>query len=240
METFSLSAILLVGLMSSVHCLSMCGAISGALTLSLATEIRADRRRLLHYLLSYNVGRMVSYALAGALFGALGAGLVAPIHGGHWVLQTAAGILLLGTGLYLGGWFPAFARLESLGAPLWRLIAPLGHRLLPVRSPIQALLFGMAWGWLPCGLVYTALAYAVTAGSAAKGALVMICFGLGTLPAVTGAGIMTGWTLAWVRQPTMKKIAAVVIILLALASLWVPTPKPASFAAVHPHTPNGT
>ena len=199
----------------------MCGAIAGALTLSLAQEIRNHPPQVLYYLLSYNIGRIASYALVGALLGALGAGLAHAMHLGHSVLQTLAGVLLLGAGLYLGGWFPAFSRLEKAGVPLWRRIEPYGRRLLPVRTPVQALVFGMVWGWLPCGLVYVGLAWAATSGGAWRGAWVMACFGLGTLPAMAGAGLITGWLLAWVRRPAMRRMTALVIIVFALMTLWM-------------------
>jgi sulfite exporter TauE/SafE len=191
---YSLSVAALLGIASTLHCLGMCGSIIGALSLGLPAEVRRDRRRLLTYVVAYNLGRIASYALAGAVAGGLSAALfqvMSPRYG-HSILECLAAALMLAMGLYLAGWFPRLARLERLGAPLWRRLEPVGRRLLPVRSPAQALLFGMIWGWLPCGLVYSLLIWTASAGSAARGSMYMLAFGLGTLPMVMTAGIFIG------------------------------------------------
>ena len=94
-------------------------------------------------------------------------------------------------GLYIAGWFPRFAYIEKAGTHFWKKIEPFGRKLIPVKSRTQAYFFGMVWGWLPCGFVYSALALAAAAGDVSKSALTMLAFGLGTLPAVMGVGIMT-------------------------------------------------
>ncbi|HBG50914.1 MAG TPA: hypothetical protein DDW89_03775, partial [Gammaproteobacteria bacterium] len=66
--------------------------------------------------------------------------------------------------------------------PLWRRIGPLARRFDPRRSAAQALAFGALWGWIPCGLVYSALLTALVSGSATAGASIMLAFGFGTLP----------------------------------------------------------
>jgi len=75
---------------------------------------------------------------------------------------------------------------------LWQRLQPLTRRLLPVTNPAQALGAGLLWGWLPCGLVYAALAWSLAAGGAAHGALLMASFGLGTLAVVAGIGFLAG------------------------------------------------
>jgi uncharacterized protein len=229
---YTLSLAFLLGLFSTLHCLGMCGGIIGALTFSLPAEIRQDRGRFLVYALAYNGGRMLSYALAGALVGAVGAALfqrVSPRFG-HTVLNVLAGAIMVAIGLYLAGWFPRFARLEGLGLPLWRQLEPLGRRLLPVRSPWQAVLFGAVWGWLPCGLVYSLLIWTTSAGSAAQGALYMLAFGLGTLPAAIGAGIFIGWVVRVMRTAFVRQAIGLMIVSFAVASLFIP-----GAAALHPH-----
>jgi len=156
----------LVGLFSAVHCLSMCGGIVGMLTAGLPREVREQPLRRSLYLFLYNAARIASYTAAGALTGAVGA---QALHGlspefGHRMLQWLAGLLLLGIGLYLAGWFPQLARIERLGLPLWRRLEPLAQRILPVNSPAKALTFGALWGWFPCGLVYTTVFYATASG----------------------------------------------------------------------------
>lgn len=212
----------LIGLASSLHCVGMCGGIIGALSLSLPPDVRSQRLKLFSYTLAYSIGRIASYGLAGALMGGLGGKLFTTISPeyGHQLLRWIAALLLIGVGLYLAGWFPKFARMESLGKPLWRQLEPLGQRLLPVRSPIQALGFGLVWGWLPCGLVYSTLLWAASSGSAGQGALYMLAFGAGTLPAVLTTGLLAGWITRLTRIPKVRQGIGLSLILFGLASLW--------------------
>lgn len=201
----------------------MCGGIVGALSFSLPETVRNNRWKLLPYLLAYNSGRIFSYALAGALIALLGRTLFETISPqfGHTLLQWFAAITMIGLGLYIAGWFPAMAQIERLGRPIWQKIEPYGQRLLPVKSPWQALLFGLIWGWLPCGLVYTALFYSASAGSAENGALFMLAFGLGTLPAVFTAGVLSSWMVNFARRPHVRRIMGLLIILFGIITLVV-------------------
>ena len=216
MEITFISAFV-VGLFSTLHCLGMCGGIIGALTFSLPQEIRENRLRLVPYVSAYNLGRISSYTLAGALVGGLGDKLIdlSPQYG-HLVLQIFATLLMIGIGLYLAGWFPAFARIENIGRPVWKKLEPLGQKLLPVKNPSHAFLFGMIWGWLPCGLVYSALIWSSSTESFLKGALFMLAFGAGTLPTVMTAGILTGWFVRLSRLPYIRPVVGMSIIILAL------------------------
>ena len=208
-----------VGLFSTVHCLGMCGGIIGALTFSLPEEIRSSRKRLIPYVAAYNFGRISSYSLAGALAGGLGGNLIAlsPAYG-HLVLQLFASILMIGIGLYLAGWFPALVKIEHIGKPIWKKLEPISQKLIPVKSPVHAFLFGAVWGWLPCGLVYTALIWSTTAGGAKDGALLMLAFGAGTLPAVMIAGILTGWFTRLIRSTYVRPLVGITIIGVALVT----------------------
>jgi sulfite exporter TauE/SafE len=123
---------------------------------------------------------------------------------------------MTGAGLYIGGWFPRFAYIEKIGANFWKKIEPFGRKLMPVKTRFHAFLFGMIWGWLPCGLVYAALALATTAGDSLKGGLTMLMFGLGTLPAVVGVGIMTALLTKLSRMHRFKQAIGLFMIVLAL------------------------
>jgi sulfite exporter TauE/SafE len=210
-----------VGLMSILHCLGMCGSIISALTLSLPQSVRSQRRLLLTYLAVYNLGRVGSYALAGALAGGLGkalAGTLALRHG-HLVLSLLGACIMAGIGLYLAGWFPRFAELERIGTPLWSRLEPLARRLTPVNSLPQAFLFGAVWGWLPCGLVYSALIWSTTSGGAVEGALLMLAFGLGTVPAVYSAGVLMNWLARLARRPYMRQAVGISLLVMAFFML---------------------
>ena len=226
-----------MGLFSSMHCIGMCGSIIGTLTLSLSPEIRNNKKRLLPFVFNYNFGRITSYAIAGALVGAIEALLtmhLGEIHG-HRFLQLLSAVIMASAGLYIAGWFPRFAYIEKTGMLLWKKIEPYGRKLIPVKNLKQAYLFGMIWGWLPCGLVYSALALAATAGDASKSSLTMLAFGLGTLPAVIGVGVMTQLLTRLSRIKRFKEAVGLLMIILALFATvpWLNPMAITSHMAVH-------
>ena len=228
----TLASAFIVGFFSTLHCIGMCGGIIGALTFSLPEPVRNHRWRLFPYVSAYNVGRLTSYTIAGAIVGSVGEnlfGYLSPQYG-HLFLQALASLMMIGIGLYLAGWFPRFASIEQLGTPLWNRLEPLGQKLLPVRTPFHAYFFGLIWGWLPCGLIYSALIWAASSGSAFNGALFMLVFGAGTLPSVMTAGILTGWFVRLSRAPYIRPVVGITIILLALISGY--------FALQHGGTPH--
>lgn len=207
---------LIMGLFSSLHCIGMCGSIIGTLTLSLETNIRNNRSKLLPYVLSYNVGRISSYAVAGLLVGNFYR-LFEPFDDivGHRILQAISAIVMVSAGFYIGGWFPKFAYIEKLGVNIWSWLEPIGRKLIPVKNIRHAFLFGTVWGWLPCGLVYTALALAATSGNPMHSALTMTAFGVGTLPAVIGIGIMTNKLVNLSRMRHIRQAVGIFFIVIA-------------------------
>ncbi|CAB1275045.1 sulfite exporter TauE/SafE family protein [Candidatus Nitrosacidococcus tergens] len=216
-----------LGLLSALHCVAMCGAIIGTLTLSLPKEVRENKRRLIPFIFAYNLGRITSYTTMGLIMGLLVRFLGAISHdmvvligiSGHSVLQGISSLIILGTGLYIAGWFPRFAKVDRLGVPLWRKLEPLGRRLIPVRSLKQAFIFGTIWGWLPCGLVYNAVAVAATTGSGSRSALTMLAFGMGTLPTVMSIGVFTLWMTYLARLKHLRHVAGLLIVAMAVINL---------------------
>lgn len=191
-------ALFLVGLLGGTHCVGMCGGIVGALSMG------APGRWSMH--LAYNAGRILSYGLAGAIAGAVGDASFAldsqvPMR---LALYLVANLMLIALGLYLLGVTQALAFTERAGQLLWRRLQPLTRRFLPARTVAQAFPLGMLWGWLPCGLVYSALATALSSGSAVRGGLAMLAFGLGTLPNLLLAGIVLARLNEFVRRPAVR------------------------------------
>ncbi len=211
----------LVGLLGSTHCLGMCGGIVGALTLGVREDIRSSPARLLPYIAAYNLGRIASYAVAGAIVGFLSAQIlhVIPPPQARLAAKIITGGFMIALGLYLAGWWPGLSALERLGGKLWIRIEPFGRRFLPVDHPLKALAAGLVWGWLPCGLVYSALAWSMTTGSAAQGALLMFFFGLGTLPMLLAIGTATGVFRQFVVQPWVRRGAGILILLFGVYTL---------------------
>lgn len=212
----------LVGLLGGVHCLSMCGGIVGSLAAGLDPAVRRAPWRLLPYQLAYNLGRVLGYTLAGVLAGSLGALLLQLdlFHAMQRLLYTLAGLIMILLGLYLAGWWRAIAVTERLGLVVWRRIEPLGRRLLPVRTPRQAVALGFLWAWLPCGLVYSVLISAIATGSALQGGLVMLAFGAGTLPMLLGIGLLAGAAARLAERVWVRQAAGVLVMAFGLWALW--------------------
>jgi sulfite exporter TauE/SafE len=202
----SLLALFLVGLLGGGHCAGMCGGIVGALSL----QSPAGKPSFVVHL-AYNIGRILSYAVAGLMAGAVGyaAGNLMALQRGLYVF---ASLMLVALGLYLLGATQTLAFVEKGGQALWRRIQPFTGRFLPVRGVAQALPLGVLWGWLPCGLVYSALTTALASGSALRGAATMLAFGLGTLPNLLLAGLL----LARFRRFAQARVTKVVSGLLVL------------------------
>jgi len=210
---------LLAGLFGSAHCLGMCGGIATAL--GAAGEGRSAWQSLL-----YHSGRILSYSTAGAIAGALGAtaGLAFAISQWSAILRlgTALIVILIGLDISLGASAPArwLRAPERWGAWLWRRLA-LGRRLpIPSAPRARALLLGLVWGWLPCGLVYSVLLAAALAGGARAGALTMLGFGLGTLPAMSTLSYAGSWLPQ--RDGPMARVLGALLVACGLWTAIVP------------------
>lgn len=187
-----LAAAFALGLFGSVHCIAMCGGLASVLAGGVRPDLkrhRADAPRW-SILAGFHVGRIGTYAVVGAIVGALTLFAVesASLRFAQAALRALSGVLLVGVGLYLAGMFPGFAVIERVGAPLWDRLRPFARRLLPVRSPGTAVALGAVWGFVPCGMVYTALALGASTGSPLRSALVLVAFGAGTTPALLSLG----------------------------------------------------
>ena len=213
----SFGAAIVVGLLGSSHCIGMCGGIVAALNMGVTDPVRKTPASLLVYHLGYNAGRILSYVLVGLLAGSLGAGLVnlglSPLVG-----RLFAAAFMIALGLYLANWWRGLVLLEKLGARLWRHIQPLGQKLFPIRNPSQAFLLGLLWGWLPCGLVYTMVAWSLTTDSALAGARLMLGFGIGTLPALLIAGNAFNYFRNLAKSPLLRTTAGIMVIAFGLYS----------------------
>jgi hypothetical protein len=187
-QHYFLIGALLLGFFSAPHCIGMCGGIAGALALGSPGAPDSSSRWV--GLINQNLGRLTAYVLLGAVAGQVGFSLmeVAPVL--TLVFRVLAGALMVAMGLYIGGWWTGLKRLENAGFMVWQALL----RRFPslALSPGRRFPSGVLWGFLPCGLVYTMLTSAMARGSAADGALLMLCFGLGTFPTLLGAGFLAG------------------------------------------------
>ena len=204
-----------MGSVGSTHCVVMCGGAASTISGSVVTLGRRPRVPPSTVSVAFNLGRIASYALAGAAAGSLGIVIdrIPYVFGAEIALRLLAGFLLCAVGLYVMGVWQRGVAFECVGLPLWRRIEPFARRLIPVRSISSALGLGALWGWMPCGLVYAALGIALASGSPAIGALSMMAFGLGTLPALLLMGIFGARLGASLQRSFVRRSAGVLILL---------------------------
>jgi len=212
-----LITVFLMGLVGSVHCVGMCGGIASLLGSQLAPT-KNSAIYLFAYHLLYNIGRLSSYIVAGILvamishwFALAGQGAGLPN-----ISRLIIGLLTLFFGFYLLGWTVFLLPLEKLGSIVWQRIEPVARKLLPVQSPQQALYLGLLWGWLPCGMVYVALSWAIAAAEPIEGGLLMAAFGLGTLPAMLGIGVAGSYLVKFLARPSLRIVLGLLVLLYGL------------------------
>ena len=228
----SLLSVFLLGLFGGVHCAGMCGGIVALLgSRHRIIPIHPQRGAAVAAVhsgaplqLAYNAGRIGSYTVAGAIAGSVGsaawlAGHVLPVQ---QIAFAAANLVMIALGLALagaGGGLRRLGPLERLGAALWRRIGPAATRLLGSATVPGALAAGAAWGWVPCGMVYGVLVAALVSGSAADGALLLLAFGLGTLPNLLALGFAARGGANWLGHARLRLAAGLPIAAFGLAGL---------------------
>jgi len=242
-----LFSVFLLALLGGIHCAAMCGGIAlvvSSASTEMGTPVHLIARQRMHAwrrawwrdTLALHAGRVSMYALLGALMGAIGTLAwkhdVLPLQRSLFALGSA---MLIGTGLWLmiGGavrmpWLErVIARVaaafgDNVGGS-GRLRGDLRGRLRGVWAGIGALprryLIGLAWGLVPCGMVYAALGLALLAGNAASGALVMTAFGLGTLPNLVVLSGFAGWLRRQARRPAVRMLAGLAVAGFGLAGV---------------------
>jgi sulfite exporter TauE/SafE len=238
MSGVSLVPVFVVGLLGSVHCVGMCGGIVGALsTLPRQAAVRAPAGVVPAFpvpvrtvtrapasalnVAAYNAGRIGSYMAAGALAGGLAgsarslAALPALQAGAYWLTN----LMLVALGLYLMDAWGGLSRLEQGGRALWRHVQPLTRALGPLDSPGKMLAAGAVWGWLPCGMVYSVLVTAMLSGSATSGAVVMLAFGIGTLPMLVALGLAGARLRAQLQRRGVRVASGLVVLGFGLLGL---------------------
>ncbi len=234
----------IIGLLGSGHCLAMCGGITTLLTSainkpssepttkeSLQGDIPVNvtstpsscspQASRLNLVFLYHVGRIASYCLIGAIVGFTGSiaakNVGLPIAG----LRLLAALFLILLGLYIGQWLLWLNKIESLGKGLWGYLSPLAKHVIPVDTSKKALGLGALWGWLPCGLVYSTLTWALASGNSLTGATIMLFFGLGTLPALVALSFGIGSIKNLLVNTAFRKIMAISLITYGIYSFIV-------------------
>lgn len=177
--------------------------------------------------LVFNAGRIASYVIAGALVAGIASTLAGRIVM-HDVMPLRLALFVIGqsmviaTGFYIAGYTKPLAPFERIGRLLWRYIQQWMKPLLSqnqVHGQRDLFLLGAMWGWIPCGMVYAVLITAMASGSAQNGALVMLGFGLGTLPAMFAAGALAIPLRQLAQKPKIRIVAGAIVVALGLFGL---------------------
>jgi len=204
------------------HCIGMCGPI----VISLSLNIK-DRPSLVPNLF-YNAGRTITYGILGAIMGGAASftRFTAGIGGLQQAVLVGAGVLIVVMGIAMTGWLPAH-RLFGNFTPASRLINKYFKRLFAHQNNLVFLPIGMLLGLLPCGPVYTAMIAAARASMNASstiegvfsGAAVMVCFGLGTIPALLILSQISN--VRWLRRrDIIYKFGGILMIGMGLYFVW--------------------
>ena len=194
-----------VGLFGSFHCIGMCGPIAIALPVPNSNNLSFVSGRLL-----YNLGRVATYSFLGAVFGLLGSRLV--ISGFQQIISIVLGVVIVIAVIIPGKYKSIISQhkmVQKISLPLKSGIS----NLFKQGTFSAMFLIGILNGFLPCGLVYVALAGAIASGDAVSGSAVMILFGLGTIPAMLAATIFGKFINLNIRRKITKAIPVFAIIL---------------------------
>lgn len=194
-----------VGLVGSLHCMGMCGPIAIALPVPDSNNLSFFTGRIL-----YNLGRVVTYSFLGAILGLVGSKIA--IAGAQQIVSIVLGVIIIIAVLLPRKYINFFAQhpvIQKLAHPLKSNIG-----VLFKKGTFSAMfLIGILNGFLPCGLVYVALAGAIASGDAISGAAVMILFGLGTVPAMFAASVFGKFINIGIRTKIRKAVPVLAIIL---------------------------
>jgi sulfite exporter TauE/SafE len=208
-QSMGYGLIFVVGLLTSLHCIAMCGgiALSQGITTAASSAPRGLKNRLLPNL-TYNAGRVISYTVIGGIVGAVGSlfSLTTVLKG---AMPIVVGVFMLFLGIRMLGFFPALSRLKVRFPGLG------GTRLRAAAGARGPFVVGLLNGLMPCGPLQTMQVYALGTGSFFAGALSMFLFSLGTVPLLLGFGAVSSFLSAKFNR-RMVKASGVLVAALGL------------------------
>ena len=198
-------AALMIGMIGSFHCVSMCGPIALALPLK-----GKNQTKILLGSLLYNTGRLLTYALMGGIFGLIGTFIA--MAGFQQGLSISIGILIILL-IFVPNWMQnKLSPTHFLSKTIASIKKPM-QQLFAAPSYPARLIIGVLNGFLPCGLVYMGMAGAMATGSALYGSLFMLFFGLGTFPAMLGVSLLGKWISLKARNRIRAAIPVLVVLI---------------------------
>jgi hypothetical protein len=195
----------LIGLVGSVHCAGMCGPIALALPVNAKREWKFYIGRIL-----YNGGRTLTYSFFGAMMGLIGERFF--VAGLQQEVSIAVGTVMIATAVaprFVNSFLGKFSAAQTITIRLKKIFAAAFQR----RTVASLFVIGVVNGFLPCGLVYMAMAGAATTGTIGGGSLFMAGFGIGTIPVMLAVSLLGSFLSAGVRQK-LSRLAPVFIFVL--------------------------
>ncbi|MGY0399475.1 MAG: sulfite exporter TauE/SafE family protein [Ostreibacterium sp.] len=213
-------SLLLVGLLGSTHCIAMCGGLQ-----QLFINMAPNQHRRSTSLFIYHAGRLTGYAIVTVLITSILSEFASQTEAlvpYAMAIRLLAAIIIMWIGInhFFRLPSPRFFRIAT--DHLWKMLRGVAKPFLPPRNDLHIFIVGIVWGWLPCSLVYSALAISLSVGSITGSVVAMLCFGVGTMPALLGMGLLANYLK---HNPKTKDWLAgllIIIGLYALVSLFLP------------------
>ncbi len=238
-DTISLLAALIAGLAASAHCFAMCGGIATALGMhakSTALPHSATVRSSAYGIATlYQLGRVSGYSLAGAICGFIGAqasALFDLLRLGA-ILRIASGVLIALLGARLLWQWNALLWIERLGAKFWIRLRPIVQFAGSRTGVAKPLAVGLLWSLLPCGLVYSMLVFAAMSADAGRGALIMLAFGIGTLPSMLSTSLLAARVQSYMSRPAARIVSGTLMLAFGVWMIFAATGMGAGAHAHH-------
>lgn len=210
-----ISTAFLAGLLGSGHCFGMCGGIAAGLG-------AMSKGRAIVPALQFNLARLFSYAILGLVAAAILGGAAGLMPIARWLrFLTAVMIFLIGIKFLFN--FRGIEFIERGGAGLWKKILPFAMKASSRQDMAGRVLLGLCWGLIPCGLVYTVLMTAASTANPASGAVTMLVFGMGTLPAMLGLTAAAPALSSFLEDRTVRRVIGFALVVLSVwtaAMMW--------------------
>lgn len=215
----------ILGLSASTHCIVMCGGIATALSSQNSIQKQGAQWRLI----CFHLGRIACYGSIGLIIGILielildsGTAVLDEKQQAYTLfssgLRLFASILLILTALYLLGKSQSIKRFEQSFTFIWKKVSPITQRYMAMNTATDALKLGFLWGFLPCGMIYTALTWSLSQQTSGVAGLLMLAFGLGTAPSLLLLQSFHLQISRYLNSRLSKQIMAAALFIMAIAA----------------------
>ncbi|CAA0124634.1 Uncharacterised protein [BD1-7 clade bacterium] len=210
-----------IGLLSTSHCIFMCGGIASALSANV-TGVGFQRFARLAL---FHLGRISCYALLGFFVASILSVAADQYKLVGITLRHVAAFMMIMIGFYIAGAGRFIKFIEKRFSFIWSSLQPLVQRYIGMKKIHHAYLLGFLWGFLPCGVIYSTLIWASSSADGLNASVLMFVFGLGTLPGFLALGVIQQPLMKLMRSKHAKWLVGLAFILFGfwtLASFYYP------------------